>query len=83
MNNNILKMYINKLSKEDIRNFLKKENISVNNAELEYLFNILKNDYEKILNNDKNIINDIKNNINDDAFNKLLNLLNKYKYLYK
>lgn len=79
MNSNILKMYINKLDRNDIKMFFIKENINVNNEEFEYLFNILKNDYGKILNNDKNIINDIKNNINNDAYNKLLNLLNKYK----
>ncbi|MBR2712529.1 MAG: hypothetical protein IKE73_02345 [Bacilli bacterium] len=83
MNINIIESYINKIEKNDLENFLVKQNIIINEKEKEYLFYILKNKYADVLNEDILIIYDIKKNINEDAYNKLLKLFNKYKGLYK
>ena len=82
MNLNLIKLYINKIKKEDINTFLNSNNIIVSNKELDYLYNILKNNCQKVLNEDKIIFNDIKNNINIENYNKLINLYNYYKEKY-
>ena len=79
MNINIIKKYIDILSKKDIDNFLKLNSIFINETELDFLYKTMKNDYKRIIDNDENIIEEIKNNINEDAFNKLLSLYKKYK----
>ena len=82
MNVNLINRYINKLSKDDINNFLKTENIVLTENELNYIFGIIKNDYIKIIEQDKKIFNDIKKNINEDQYIKLLELFEKYKTIY-
>ena len=61
--------YINNLSKEDIVFLLNKENIILNNNELDIVYTLLKNDNELFFNN------------KDDSNNylKLINLYNKYE----
>ena len=41
--------YINKLTRDDVINYLNKENIEYNSQELDLIFNTIKNDYETIL----------------------------------
>ena len=83
MNINIIETYINQIDKNDLKKFLIKQKIIVNNDEENYIFYLLKNKYKEILNEDVKVIYDIKKNINIDAYNKLLELFNKYKGLYK
>lgn len=82
MNLNIFKIYINKLKKEDFKKYLNSENIILNEDEVDYLYDKIKYNYEKILEEDAYIFNDIKNNINKDSYDKLLKLFNKYKNMY-
>ena len=83
MNINIIESYINQIEERDLRKFLEKQKISINEKEERYLFYILKNKYKDVLDEDILIIYDIKKNINNEAYNKLLELFNKYKGLYK
>lgn len=80
--NNLIKMYINKIKKEDIKIFLNNNGINLSEKELEYAYYIIKNKYELILNEDIYIFDEIKKNISINNYNKLLNLYNKYKNLY-
>lgn len=82
MNINIIKLYINKIKKEDIDKFLKTNNIFLNKKELDYIYNN-KNKYELVINEDLNTLNDIKDNISSSNYNKLLLLFNKFKNIYK
>lgn len=81
MNLNIIKLYINKIKKEDINTFLKDNNINLTDGELNYLYNI-KNKYELIIDEDQILLNEISNNISKDNYNKLLELFYKYKSIY-
>jgi len=83
MNINIIESYINQIEERDLRKFLEKQKISINEKEERYLFYILKNKYKDVLDEDILIFYDIKKNINNEAYNKLLELFNKYKGLYK
>ncbi|MBO5530312.1 MAG: hypothetical protein J5970_02845 [Bacilli bacterium] len=79
---NLIKIYINKIKKEDMNIFLKNNNINLSEKELEYAYYIIKNKYELILNNNKSIFDDIKENISEDNYIKLMELYNNYKTKY-
>lgn len=72
---NFIKEYINKITKNDLFNLLKKKDIYLSDNELDYLYNCLKKNWYDFLYNDPTLIfNNIKNNINNDNYNKLYNL---------
>lgn len=75
----LIEHYINKLTKEDIIDFSIKNDIILNNDELIYLYKIIKEKYKILLNGDTSIFNEIKDNININAYNKIIELYNKYK----
>lgn len=79
---NLIKIYINKIKKEDMNIFLKNNNINLSNKEIDYAYYILKNKYELIIDNDVSIFNDIKDNISEDNYIKLMELYNNYKTKY-
>ena len=79
--NNLIKIYISKIKKEDINTFLKENSINLSDNELNYLYSI-KNRYELIINEDQVLLDEISNNISKDNYNKLLNLFYKYKNIY-
>lgn len=79
--NNLIKIYISKIKKEDINTFLKENSINLSDNELNYLYSI-KNKYELIINEDQVLLDEISNNISKDNYNKLLNLFYKYKNIY-
>lgn len=79
---NLIKIYINNLTKEESDRFLKNNDIFLSNDELEYLYNKVRNNYEDIIKEDKNILEDIENNIDKDNYNKLYMLFKEYKKKY-
>lgn len=80
--NNLIKMYISKIKKEDIKIFLNNNDINLSEKELEYAYYIIKNKYELILDDDIYIFDDIKENISEDNYIKLMELYNNYKTKY-
>ena len=80
---NIVINYINIITKEDINNYLIKQNIILSENELNYTYKIVKNNYNEIFEGNIDLFNDIKNNINNDAYNKLIDLYNKYSFYLK
>ena len=54
MKKQILEMYINKLTKQDIVNYLSKECIPASNEEVDLIYKAIKNDYNEILESDFN-----------------------------
>ena len=79
---NLIKIYIDKIKKEDIKIFLNNNGINLSEKELEYAYYIIKNKYELILNDNKSIFDDIKENISEDNYIKLMELYNNYKTKY-
>ena len=82
MNLNVIKIYIKKIKKDNLISFLNNQNIILNEEEIDYLYNVLKYDYEKILEEDAYLFNNIKSNINPNSYNKLIELFKRYKDLY-
>ena len=54
MKKQILEMYIKKLTKQDIVNYLSKECIPASNEEIDLIYKAIKNDYNEILESDFN-----------------------------
>lgn len=80
MKKEILKNYINKLTKEDIINYLSHESISASNDEINMIYNAIKNDYEEILNTDfMSYISNYKLNFNKELYETIIEKYNQYK----
>lgn len=79
MYENIIKNYVDKLTKEDIINYSKKEDIFLNDNEINVIYDEIKNKWKQIYNGNTCVITDLENKINNKAYNKLIDLYNTYK----
>ena len=80
--NNIINLYIKKIKIDDIDKFAKNNNITLSNEELKYIYN-LKFKYSNILENEDKILIESKSFLSSDNYNKIKDLLEKYKKRYK
>ena len=79
----LIENYIDLLTKEKLNEFGIKNNIHLSNNELEYLLNLIKNNWEDILVDEKKYMEDLKNNINQIEYEKIKTLFLYYKKRYK
>lgn len=80
MKKELIKNYINILTKENIIDYLNKENIPFTNEEIDIIYNSIKKDYENILNNDFiSYISNYKSSLNQSLYNKIIEKYNEYK----
>lgn len=79
----LLKNYIDNLNIQDVKNFFDKNDISLDNKELDILYKHLKNDwYTFIYEDERPILKDIEANIDKENYSKLYSLYIKYKNKY-
>ncbi len=84
MKGQLIRNYINKLTIHDINSIAIKNNIKLNDSELHFIYNQIKNNYDDLLYGDSsNIFNDLKNNVSDDNYLKIKNLYEHYKDKYQ
>ena len=83
MNKVIIKQYMNNITKEDIYKFGIKQNIIINEHDLNIIYSYIKNDSERIINNHEEVLNEIKDIVADDTYIKLKELYEKYKIYIK
>jgi len=63
---------------------LSKNNIKLNEKELNTLLDVVKNHYRELLDgNDEKVKEYLKNNLTNENFEKVTNLYNKYKEKYQ
>ncbi len=80
---NIIERYINKMTKEDVRNFAISKNINLSDSELDYTYNFVKKNYETMLRNPKLFdINRYRNNYTAENFNKISKVYQEYYQKY-
>lgn len=79
MYENIIKNYVDKLTKEDIINYSKKEDIFLNDNEINVIYDEIKNKWKQLYNGNTRVITDLENKINNKAYNQLIDLYNTYK----
>lgn len=79
---NLIEPYINNISKNDINNFALKNNINLNNNELEFIYNFIKTRYKDVLSNPSNFnLVKYKQNFSNENFIKINAIVNRYKML--
>ncbi len=76
---NFIQNNIHLLTKEHIRIFAKKNNISYTEDELQIVYNFILNNYQELLKGNINCLENIKNSISPTLYNNILNIYNKYK----
>ena len=80
----LISEYINKISISDINIFASKNNIHLNNDELNLIYSYVKNDWKTIIYGNYNVIlNDLKNKIDSNKYNQIEQLFYKFKSKYK
>ena len=78
MKERIIKSYIKFITKNDILNYARNNNIILDNQELDTIYYEIKNNYEKILNNPTEELNNIKNKVSNNTYNKIYELYTIY-----
>ena len=71
--------YINKLKKEDIKNFALKQNFELKSYELDLIYYYIKNKYIDFFNNPSKVLEEISNKVRPITYNKINELYNKFK----
>lgn len=80
MKKELIKNYINKLTKNDIVEYLNKEFIPATKEEINLLYEKIKTEYDLILDSDfMKYISNYKNKLNTKLYSKILEKYNEYK----
>ena len=75
----ILKNYINKLTINDIKNYLDQNNYIVSDKDINTIYKFIKRYWEDIYNKDLSSFQQIKKEVDYSTYNLIINLYNKYK----
>ena len=76
MNIYLIREYVNRLRKEDVNNYALKQNIVLDNSEIDFIYSYIKNNYRKILSRDISLsLEEVKPKLRDSTYNKLVILI--------
>ena len=79
----LISKYINKIDINTINDFALKNNIFLNEKELNILYDVVKNKYEEVLyKDDSKIKKYLKLNLSDENYDKVTTLFDKYMSKY-
>lgn len=78
----IVRKYINKLTKNDLEKFAKKNGIAYTNEELNIVYDFIVANYNELLNENIRVFERIKDKISPALYKTLLNLYIEYKQRY-
>ena len=79
MNKLMIIGYISKLKKEDIKRFSLEQGIDITEEELVLIYNYLKNETKKTIDNPLEVIESIKDKVSQPVYNKINELYEQYK----
>lgn len=74
----IIKSYIKSLTKYDIKMYAEKNNIILNDKELDYIYFNIKENYKDILSNPNKYLEIIKSKFDNITYQKIYELYTKY-----
>ena len=81
---NIIERYVSKLSKEDVNNFASKNDIRLNDSELDFICVFVKKNYKEILSNPSLLnLDKFKDKFSEENFIKIKKLFNEYSQKYR
>ena len=75
----LLKNYIEKLSKEDIIKYIENNNYSVSNKEIDTIYYYIKNYWEDFYNDKEEVWKKLKNDVSGNTYLEIMTLFQKYK----
>lgn len=76
MNIYLIREYVNRLRKEDVNNYALKQNIVLDNSEIDFIYSYIKNNYRKVLSRDISLsLEEVKPKLRDSTYNKLVILI--------
>lgn len=81
--NNIIKKYVSMITIKDISDFGIKNDIYLDNDEVSVLYDVIKNNYEVLLTDDKRVFKYLEGKIRADNLNKIKTLFYGYKEKYQ
>lgn len=70
------------MTKEDVIKFTQKNDIYLNDQELDFIYRFIKKNYEAVYANPNIDLTKYKSHFSDENFNKIIKLINKYKNKY-
>lgn len=79
MNIMLISEYINRITKKDIINYSLKQNIVLEEKEIDILYKYIKEEYINFINNPEKILNNLKKEISKNTYNLIYELYFKYK----
>lgn len=79
----LIENYIDLLTIEKLNEFGIKNDIYLNDNELEFIFKMVKEDWKDILKDEKPYLEKLKSNINSNDYDKIQKLVVYYKKRYK
>lgn len=80
----LIEKYVNKIDKKDIIKFAEENNVTLNQNEVDLIYDNIKLHWKQIIFNDHNIVLEkIKNKINSSTYRKIEELIVLYKDKYK
>lgn len=81
---NIIERYMEKLTKEDVNNFARKNNVFLNEDELQFTYLFVKKNWQIILANPNALeIDRYKNHFSEENLLKIKKLIKEYSIRYK
>ena len=76
---NVIEKYIDRLTIDDVSNFIKRNNYQVTEDETIIIFKYIKNCWQDIFNGNTNVFDDLKKEVSPNTFLEIMKLYNKYK----
>lgn len=78
----LIKNYIARMTKDDVRRFTEKNGIYLNDAELDFTFRFIKKNYEALYANPNVDLSKYKNHFTEENYVKIMKLIAEYKTKY-
>lgn len=79
MNKTLIQSYIDKIKLDDIRQFAIRQNVFLEEDELQVIYNYVKNDNERFFKNPDGVLMEIKEKVKEDTFTVISELYNRYR----
>ncbi len=78
----LIKNYVSKMTKEDVIKFTQKNDIYLNDYELDFVYRFIKKNYEALYANPNIDLSKYKENFTEENYAKIMKLVATYKSRY-
>lgn len=78
----LIKNYVAKMTREDVVKFCNKNDIYLNDSEVDFVYRFIKKNYEALYANPNIDLTKYKDHFSEENFNKLMKLIQTYKQKY-